>query len=42
MTMVDAPGKAANTVVAVMQKGYVLNERLLRPALVAISKAPGA
>jgi molecular chaperone GrpE (heat shock protein) len=25
-----------------MQKGYVLNERLLRPALVAISKAPGA
>ena len=42
MTMVDAPGKAANTVVAVMQKGYVLNDRLLRPALVAISKAPGA
>jgi molecular chaperone GrpE len=42
MTMVDAPGKAANTVVAVMQKGYVLNERLLRPALVAIAKAPGA
>jgi molecular chaperone GrpE len=29
-------------VVSVMQKGYVLNERLLRPALVAISKAPGA
>ena len=24
-----------------MQKGYVLNDRLLRPALVAISKAPG-
>ncbi len=42
MTMVEAPGKAANTVVAVMQKGYVLNERLLRPALVAIAKAPGA
>ncbi len=39
MTMVDAPGKAPNTVVAVMQKGYVLNDRLLRPALVAISKA---
>jgi molecular chaperone GrpE len=42
MTMVDAPGKSPNTVVAVMQKGYVLNDRLLRPALVAISKAPGA
>jgi len=42
MTMVDAAGKAPNTVVAVMQKGYVLNDRLLRPALVAISKAPGA
>ena len=38
MTMVESPGKAANTVVMVMQKGYVLNERLLRPALVAISK----
>lgn len=42
MSMVDAPGRAPNTVVAVMQKGYVLNERLLRPALVAIAKAPGA
>jgi len=42
MTMVDAPDKAPNTVVSVMQKGYVLNERLLRPALVAISKASGA
>ncbi len=42
MTMVAAPGKAPNTVVAVMQKGYALNERLLRPALVAIAKAPDA
>lgn len=39
MSMIDAPGQAPNTVVAVMQKGYVLNDRLLRPALVAISKA---
>ena len=39
MSMIDAPGQAPNTVVAVMQKGYVLNERLLRPALVAIAKA---
>ena len=42
MTMVEAPGAAPNTVVAVMQKGYVLNERLLRPALVTISKPSGA
>jgi len=42
MTMVEAPDKAPNTVVLVMQKGYVLNDRLLRPALVAISKARGA
>lgn len=39
MTMIDAPDNAPNTVVAVMQKGYVLYDRLLRPALVAISKA---
>ena len=39
MSMVDAPGTAPNTVVAVMQKGYVLNERLLRPALVSIAKS---
>jgi molecular chaperone GrpE len=38
MSMVDGAGKAPNTVVAVMQKGYVLNDRLLRPALVAIAK----
>ena len=42
MTMIESPNKAPNTVVSVMQKGYVLNDRLLRPALVAISKAPGA
>ncbi|APZ42233.1 nucleotide exchange factor GrpE [Acidihalobacter ferrooxydans] len=29
-----------NTVVAVMQKGYLLNDRLLRPAMVMVSKAP--
>ncbi len=28
----------ANTVVSVMQKGYALNERILRPALVLVSK----
>ncbi|MGJ8620298.1 MAG: nucleotide exchange factor GrpE [Methylophilaceae bacterium] len=28
-----------NTVVSVLQKGYTLNERVLRPALVVVSKA---
>ncbi len=30
---------APNTVVHVMQKGYVLNDRIIRPALVTVSKA---
>ena len=29
-----------NTVIAVMQKGYLLNERLVRPAMVMVSKLP--
>ena len=29
-----------NTVVAVFQKGYLLNDRVLRPALVTVSKSP--
>ena len=29
-----------NTVVQVFQKGYLLNDRVLRPALVAVAKAP--
>jgi len=32
----------ANTVAQQMQKGYQLNERLLRPAMVMIAKAPAA
>lgn len=35
MTDSDLP---ANTVVSVMQKGYALNDRVLRPALVLVSK----
>jgi molecular chaperone GrpE len=31
-----------NTVVTVVQKGYTLNGRLLRPAMVIVSKAPAA
>jgi molecular chaperone GrpE len=38
VSMVEAPGKAPGTVVSVLQKGYVLNDRLLRPALVAVAK----
>lgn len=41
MSMVPSAEQKPGTVVAVMQKGYVLNDRLLRPALVAVSKAPG-
>lgn len=32
---------APNTVTVVMQKGYLLNGRVLRPAMVVVSKAPG-
>jgi len=35
--MVDSD-QPANTVVSVMQKGYVLNDRVLRPALVMVAK----
>lgn len=38
MSMVENPDVAANTVIAVMQKGYELNGRLIRPAMVMISK----
>jgi len=38
MSMVDSPGHASGSVVATLQKGYVLNDRLLRPALVAVAK----
>ncbi|MBN8737290.1 MAG: nucleotide exchange factor GrpE [Xanthomonadales bacterium] len=38
VSMVAAPGHVPGTVVSVMQKGYVLNGRLLRPALVAVAK----
>jgi molecular chaperone GrpE len=32
----------ASTVVQVFQKGYLLNDRVLRPAMVAVAKAPDA
>ncbi len=39
MTTVDSP-EPPNTVVRVFQKGYRLQDRILRPALVAVAKAP--
>lgn len=42
MSMLESPEHAANTVMNVMQKGYTLNERLIRPAMVVVSKGePG-
>lgn len=38
MSMQEGTGQDANTVVMVMQKGYTLNSRLIRPALVMVAK----
>ncbi|MEQ1511545.1 MAG: nucleotide exchange factor GrpE [Lysobacteraceae bacterium] len=38
MSMIDAPGVAPGAVAQTFQKGYLLNERLLRPALVVVAK----
>lgn len=42
MSMVEAPGATPNSVVAVMQKGYTLNGRLVRPAMVVVARAASA
>ena len=39
MSMIENPDVGPNTVIAVMQKGYLLKDRLLRPAMVMVSKA---
>ena len=39
MSMQEREDVAPNTVVTVVQKGYLLNERLIRPAMVMVSKA---
>jgi molecular chaperone GrpE len=39
MSMQERDDVEPNTVVAVVQKGYLLNGRLLRPAMVMVSKA---
>lgn len=40
MSMQESADVAPNTVIAVMQKGYQINGRLLRPAMVMVSRAP--
>jgi molecular chaperone GrpE len=40
MTMQPSAEVEPNTVIAVMQKGYLLNDRLVRPAMVIVSKSP--
>ncbi|MFQ2579989.1 nucleotide exchange factor GrpE [Aeromonas caviae] len=39
MSMVPSADVAPNTVIAVMQKGYELNGRVIRPAMVMVSKS---
>ncbi|MBE0469996.1 MAG: nucleotide exchange factor GrpE [Methyloprofundus sp.] len=39
MTMLPSADVAPNTVINVFQKGYVLNGRLIRPAMVVVSQA---
>jgi molecular chaperone GrpE len=39
MSMIDSAEHEPNTVIDVMQKGYLLNERLVRPAMVVVSSA---
>lgn len=41
IAMVEADGEP-NTVVSVLQKGYLLHERVLRPAMVTVSKGKSA
>lgn len=41
LSVVPAPGVAANTVLEVVQKGYELNERLLRAAKVLVARGEG-
>ncbi|HAU92667.1 MAG: nucleotide exchange factor GrpE [Pseudomonadota bacterium] len=42
MSMQESADHEPNTVMAVMQKGYELNGRLLRPAMVMVSRAPSS
>lgn len=39
VVQVEQPGTAPNTVVQVVQAGYVMHDRLLKPAMVAVTRA---
>lgn len=39
MTMIDSAEHEPNTIIDVMQKGYLLNERLVRPAMVVVASS---
>ena len=41
MFEVEAQGQPAGTIVQVLQPGYVIHDRLLRPAMVGVAKASG-
>ena len=38
ISMIEAEGADSNSVIEVMQKGFMLNERLVRPAMVVVAK----
>ena len=38
ISMIESEDKGANTILNVLQKGYKLNERVIRPAMVVVSK----
>jgi molecular chaperone GrpE len=38
ISMIESPGAESNSVIEVMQKGFMLNERLVRPAMVVVAK----
>ncbi len=40
MGQTESADQAPNTVIGELQKGYLLNDRLLRPSLVMLAKAP--
>lgn len=40
MTVQESRDSAPGTVLGVVQKGYLLNDRLIRPAMVIVAKAP--
>lgn len=42
ISQIESPDAEPNQVITVLQKGYSLHERVIRPALVVIAKAKGA